>query len=106
MVRTSSSLPHVPPTQERNVEERNLRELVVRMLRKLDPRSRKILVERFGLDGSEPRTLEEVGKGLNLSRERVRQLEDEALDWVRGLVGLKRRGKRRRLAKRKDCRAA
>ncbi len=44
---------------------------------------------RFGLDGSEPRTLEEVGRVLNVTRERIRQIEDKALKRLQHMTGLR-----------------
>ena len=44
---------------------------------------RHVLALRFGLDGEKPRTLEEVGNGLGITRERVRQLEARALRELR-----------------------
>ena len=44
---------------------------------------RRVLALRFGLDGEKPRTLEEVGSGLGITRERVRQLESRALRELR-----------------------
>jgi RNA polymerase primary sigma factor len=49
----------------------------------LNPRMRRVLALRFGLDGETPRTLEEVGSELGITRERVRQLETRALRELR-----------------------
>jgi RNA polymerase sigma factor (sigma-70 family) len=56
---------------------------VDRALVVLDEREREILRQRFGLDRSEPRTLDQVGKHLNLSRERIRQIEARAMCKLR-----------------------
>jgi RNA polymerase primary sigma factor len=52
-------------------------------LQRLNPRMRRVLSLRFGLDGNSPQTLEEVGTGLGITRERVRQLEARALRELR-----------------------
>jgi RNA polymerase primary sigma factor len=52
-------------------------------LHHLNPRMQRVLALRFGLDGEKPQTLEEVGAGLGITRERVRQLESRALRELR-----------------------
>jgi RNA polymerase sigma factor (sigma-70 family) len=54
-----------------------------RLLSPLDEREREILRLRFGLDRGEPRTLKEVGKHFNLTRERIRQIEARAMSKLR-----------------------
>ena len=49
----------------------------------LDDRERKIIFERYGLDGGEPKTLEEIGKKFGVTRERIRQLQNMALAKLR-----------------------
>ncbi len=59
---------------------------LVRALDSLNPRMRKVVALRFGLDGEKPQTLEEVGAGLGITRERVRQLESRALRELRAVA--------------------
>jgi RNA polymerase primary sigma factor len=61
------------------------KELAEALLR-LNPRMRRVLALRFGLDGEHPQTLEEVGAGLGITRERVRQLESRALRELRSVA--------------------
>jgi RNA polymerase primary sigma factor len=56
---------------------------VLDLLEKMDPREAAVLRLRFGLDEEEPKTLKEIGERLGLTRERVRQIEREALAKLR-----------------------
>jgi RNA polymerase nonessential primary-like sigma factor len=60
---------------------------LVAVLDDLAPNERTVLRRRFGLDGEDPETLEAIGQHLNLSRERVRQIEMAGLRKLRGLLG-------------------
>lgn len=64
--------------EEDMLENDNLKQ-VFSMLASMDTREATILRLRFGLDDSEPKTLKEIGETLGLTRERVRQIENEAL---------------------------
>ena len=60
-----------------------LKEQLVGVLDTLTPREEKVLRLRYGLDDGRPRTLEEVGKEFNVTRERIRQIEAKALKKLR-----------------------
>jgi RNA polymerase primary sigma factor len=49
----------------------------------LDCREKKIISQRFGLDGGKPKTLEDVSKAFGVTRERIRQLQNIALAKLR-----------------------
>ena len=64
---------------ELNAERVMLKEQIGELLKGLKDRERKVLELRFGIEDDRQRTLEEVGKELNVTRERIRQIEDKAL---------------------------
>jgi len=61
------------------------RESVQRALSALPPREREVIEMRFGLTGARPRTLEEVGRAFNVTRERIRQIETHTLKKLEAL---------------------
>jgi len=65
------------------LRDKNLQDEVGDLLNILDDRERRILNCRFGLDGSTPKTLEEVGESFGVTRERIRQLQNIALTKLR-----------------------
>jgi RNA polymerase primary sigma factor len=70
------------------VGERMRNETLERALARLTPRTRRIIELRYGLGGGEPMLLEAVGREVGLTRERVRQLEQEALTQLARLPEL------------------
>ena len=77
-------------TPEENVESVMLREHIDTLLQDLKERERQVIILRFGLEDGHPRTLEEVGKEFNVTRERIRQIEAKALRKLRNPVRSKR----------------
>lgn len=69
------------------VQDEDMSKSVVRWLDELNSKQREVLARRFGLLGYEPSTLENVGKEIGLTRERVRQIQVEALKRLRDLLG-------------------
>ena len=67
------------PLPEETVEVRMRRQALRSALASLPEREREVVTLRYGIDGREPRTLEEIGRCLGLTRERVRQIELESL---------------------------
>ena len=59
----------------------------MRWLQELNPKQREVLARRFGLMGYEPSTLEDVGAEIGLTRERVRQIQVEALRRLKDMLG-------------------
>jgi RNA polymerase primary sigma factor len=62
------------------------RETLVKILGTLSHRERRVLELRYGLDGEHPRTLDEVGRTFNVTRERIRQIENQSLKKLRALA--------------------
>jgi RNA polymerase primary sigma factor len=76
---------NVPPPEE--AAEVALRaETLKRILSTLSHRERRVLELRYGLDGEHPRTLDEVGRTFNVTRERIRQIEQRSLKKLRALA--------------------
>jgi RNA polymerase primary sigma factor len=76
----------VIPPADHDLVSQAFREEVARMLRGLTPREREVIELRYGLGREEAQTLEEVGRRLRLSRERVRQIEERAKEKLRPLA--------------------
>lgn len=74
--------PNCEAPEVKTSEKLRLRDLVEAMA-SLKPRSQRLLIERFGLDGGEPKTLEDVGAMLGVTGERARQIERHALEHLR-----------------------
>ncbi len=66
-----------------HLSDKNMQDEMGDLLGQLDEREKKIINARFGLDGSEPITLEEVGEKFGVTRERIRQLQNIALGKMR-----------------------
>ena len=73
---------HASPPDE-HLQEEQMRTQLYRLLRVLTPREEQVIRLRFGIGNGESRTLEEVGKLLNVTRERIRQIEVLALKKLR-----------------------
>ena|SRR5438105_14526194 len=71
------------------LRDKNLLGEVEGLLEVLDPREKKIISQRFGLDGGKPKTLEDVGKDFGITRERIRQLQNIALAKLRRALSKK-----------------
>lgn len=71
---------------EENIEGVMLKEQINELLEDLTEREKKVIILRFGLEDGQPRTLEEVGKVFNVTRERIRQIEAKALRKLKNPV--------------------
>lgn len=72
------------PAPDEQIAQTRMCEETRGLLSALSPREQEVLRMRFGLDGRAERTLQEIGEMMSLSRERVRQIEAEALRKLRG----------------------
>jgi RNA polymerase primary sigma factor len=74
------------PLPDEAVEVSLRKEALKRILETLSARERRVLELRYGLDGEQPRTLDEVGRTFNVTRERIRQIENQGLKKLRALA--------------------
>ncbi len=71
---------------EEKLQENDMRDNIIKWLGELNPKQREVLARRFGLMGYEPSTLEDVGAEIGLTRERVRQIQVEALRRLKDML--------------------
>jgi RNA polymerase primary sigma factor len=74
------------PAPDEAAETALRKETLTRVLQTLSLRERRVLEMRYGLDGELPRTLDEVGRTFNVTRERVRQIENQCLKKLQALA--------------------
>jgi RNA polymerase primary sigma factor len=74
------------PAPDEAAETTLRKETLRRILDTLSLRERRVLEMRYGLDGQQPRTLDEVGRTFNVTRERVRQIENQCLKKLQALA--------------------
>jgi RNA polymerase primary sigma factor len=74
------------PLPDEAAETALRREALRSILGSLSQRERQVLELRYGLDGQQPRTLDEVGRTFNVTRERIRQIEHQSLKKLRALA--------------------
>jgi RNA polymerase primary sigma factor len=80
LVNTSAEEPLSAFEQTRRVEE------VASWLEVLGDDEKRVIILRYGLDGEEPQTLESIGKVFGVTRERIRQIEQKAINKLRRIV--------------------
>jgi RNA polymerase primary sigma factor len=71
------------PSVELEMIRTSFEQRIQSMVGDLDDKEREVIRMRFGLDGEEPRTLQEIGESMGLSRERIRQIESRAKEKLR-----------------------
>jgi RNA polymerase primary sigma factor len=67
------------PSVEYRIIKNSVQQQIREILQKLDEKEKLVLKLRFGLDDDQPRTLQEIGDQLHLTRERIRQIEKKAM---------------------------
>jgi RNA polymerase primary sigma factor len=75
-----------PPDPGHELDLRRNLDVTQRAISKLDPLELDVIYHRFGLEGAEPLTLQRLGERHALSRERIRQLQNRALEKLKGIV--------------------
>jgi RNA polymerase primary sigma factor len=74
------------PLPDEAAETSMRKDVLLKILDSLSARERRVLELRYGLDGQHPRTLDEVGRTFNVTRERIRQIENQCLKKLRALA--------------------
>jgi RNA polymerase primary sigma factor len=74
------------PLPDEAAEESLRKDMLTKILGMLSARERRVLEMRYGLNGEQPRTLDEVGRAFNVTRERIRQIENQCLKKLRALA--------------------
>jgi RNA polymerase primary sigma factor len=74
------------PQPDEVAEDVLRKEALVKILHTLSERERRVLELRYGLNGEQPRTLDEVGRTFQVTRERIRQIENQSLKKLRALA--------------------
>jgi RNA polymerase primary sigma factor len=77
---------HDQPLPEESAELNFRRDRLFKILETLSERERRVLELRYGLAGQTPQTLDEVGRAFNVTRERIRQIENQSLKKLRALA--------------------
>jgi RNA polymerase primary sigma factor len=77
---------HDQPLPEESAELNFRRDRLLKILETLSTRERRVLELRYGLGGQTPQTLDEVGRAFNVTRERIRQIENQSLKKLRALA--------------------
>ena len=70
---------------EASVQNKLQEKDVVKLINTLDKREQEIIRRRFGINNDEPKTLEQIGNALGFSKERIRQIENNAIQKLRKL---------------------